>query len=66
MEDRPKYRNGGIHKYDGYASPPLFGEELRDYETNHPYVSALDTMPVVPSKSLTELEEEFNKERPTL
>lgn len=60
MENKLPYPDGGIRKYDGYLGESLFGEELRDYEENHPYIGPLDSMPIVPSsKTLSELKEEL-------
>lgn len=60
MGNHPQYPDGGIREYDGYLGDPLFAEELRDYEENHPYSGALDSMPVVPSsKTLEKLKKEL-------
>ncbi|MDE6406426.1 MAG: hypothetical protein K2M20_12340 [Lachnospiraceae bacterium] len=56
MSDKQiKYRNGGIHQYDGYRSKPIWKQPENDSTY---YNSELDTQCHVPSRSLKELQEE--------
>lgn len=54
-----KYRNGGIHQYDGYRSEPIWKQPENDSTY---YNSELEMQCSVPSKSLYELQKELELE----